>query len=454
MRVAPARSDIAPSASSYLVSMRLAPDYSAARSATTREARKVAAYEALRDAEAVTSAQLLPKLEGLRDAGVVDGWEFLPLTGALVVNAPLTRDQALFDALKGMDLLDNVVRNRWTELAPGPEVPKPNHSGGPASHGETPAWQPLTIKADAAWREGVTGRGVTIGFVDSGADANHEAIRDRYRGWRANGANVDDHNFFDFMDPAQTALHDRWGHGTNTASMAVGGGPRQVGVAPGANFISARAFGGGITDLATKLRAMAWMLAPTDSRGEHADPTLAPDVVNMSFGSRDAEGLRFADVLDAYEAAGIVAVAAAGNTGRRGPASVLLPAGFATTLAVGFTDQRDQLDPKTAIGPGPVPGRDGLPIAKPDVVAPGTNVVGADRGAGYAEFTGSSMSSAVVSGVVALLLEKYPQLTPAQVRAAITSSAVDIGDPGFDARAGHGRVDVEAALRRAGELVR
>lgn len=442
----------------YVASLRLAPTYSTLDAGLDRSERKVQAVERLRSAESAVRATLEPQLDALRGAGLLAGYEFLPLAGAVLLHVDAAQALDSRDAFESIAELGQVVDNRMVQFVPTPGAAPADTPPPPppiaAELRDGMAWQVPAVGADAAWKQGITGQGVVIGMVDSGADPSHPAIGPHYRGTGADGAQSHDHNFYDAMDPTRSDLHDAWGHGTNTTSLAVGGSTEaRTGIAPGAKFIAARVFGGGSTDLATMLRGASWMLAPTDSAGANADAAKAPDVVNMSFGARGAEGMLYENVLRAYEAAGIVAVAAAGNGGRRGPGTVLAPAMFPTVLAAGFTDRTGALDPRTAQGPGSILRPDGTPVDKPDVVAPGSGVDTALIGGGYGELAGSSLSSAVVSGVAALLLGRHPRLTPAQVREAITSSARDVDTPGFDSRSGHGAVDVMAALRRADELV-
>jgi serine protease len=72
---------------------------------------------------------------------------------------------------------------------------------------------------------------------------------------------------------------------------------------------------------------------------------------------------------------------------------------------------------------------------------------------GYAKYDGTSMATPHVSGVAALVWSKYPQATPAQVREALTYSAMDLGAQGRDTSYGHGLVQAAAALDRLADVV-
>ncbi len=422
--------------------------------------RKVAAWQWFAGAERAARRSIEGQLAALRSEGVLAGWEFVPNTGAVVLNAPEAVATAAWQAIRGIEGLGTIVRGKSIEevrnaggaVPPGTDT---NHRGkviqaDPVTEKQRPAWQVHAIGADKLWQQGIDGRGVTIGFVDSGADVTHRAIASHYRGFREGGRFDDNYNFYDATGTSDS-IHDGWGHGTNTASVAVGGTKAfQTGVAPGAKFISARVFGEGKGSILTKLKGLGWMLAPTDKTGRNADARYAPDIVNMSFGSGDGEHLVLHPVMKAYEAAGIIPVAAAGNGGRRGEGTVIEPASFKEVIGVGFTDKRGRVSPRSA--QGPVKGVPGGVTPKPDFVAPGDNVVAALKDGGYSLLSGSSLSSAITSGAIALLLSKYPDLTMTQIRQALSSTAHDLGEPGRDYRTGYGSIDIDAAFAMAGRI--
>jgi serine protease AprX len=157
---------------------------------------------------------------------------------------------------------------------------------------------------------------------------------------------------------------------------------------------------------------------------------------------------------------GIVVVAAAGNSGPK-DGTINKPADDPMVISVGAYDDRlDTLlaNDRVADWSSRGPTVDG--IAKPDVVAPGRTLVStvdprslvAQQNAdslvapGYIVGSGSSQAAAVTSGAAALLLSQRPSLTPDQVKAALRSTAVKIGDTPGTAQ-GRGRVAVDAALQ-------
>jgi subtilisin family serine protease len=154
----------------------------------------------------------------------------------------------------------------------------------------------------------------------------------------------------------------------------------------------------------------------------------AVDVLNLSFaGPRDQLVAR---LIRRALAQGIVVVAAAGNDGP--DASPLYPAAYDGVIAVAATDHRDRPY---------VHGARGRHIS---VAAPGVDVVTTQPGETIAYVSGTSMAAAQISGVVALMRERWPELAPPQVKAILETTARRID--GAESGLGSGVVDAEAAL--------
>src|SRR5699024_1956890 len=147
-------------------------------------------------------------------------------------------------------------------------------------------WNVDRVDAPAAWEMGVDGTGTVVASIDTGAQWDHPALKEQYRGYDASSDDVDhDFNWYD-ATADQSEPYDDIGHGTHVTGTMVGSeadGSNQVGVAPGAEWIAVKAFteaGGTDADL---LDAAEWIMAPTDADGnERVD--MAPDVVNNSWG--------------------------------------------------------------------------------------------------------------------------------------------------------------------------
>jgi hypothetical protein len=272
---------------------------------------------------------------------------------------------------------------------------------------------------------------------------DHAALLTAYAGDTGAGF---DHNYHWFdATSGRTIPYDDNGHGTHTMGTILGddGAGNQIGVAPGARWIAVKAFNatgiGSSTDLH---EAFQWVLAPCDSTGQNCDPARAPRIVSNSWGSRDGSRTEFLPDLQALRAAGIWPVFSAGNSG---PAAgtVGSPGSFAESFAVGATNSRDQLATFSSRGPSPL-----TPEVKPDVVAPGVEVRSSLNDGDYAQFSGTSMACPHVAGLGALLLSAEPSLTLDQIEDLVTTTAVDLGNPGPDTAYGYGRIDALAVVQR------
>lgn len=433
----------------YVASLKVNPNFAPALDAGTRADRKSLAYGAMLDAELAVKTTLVPKLDALKAEGLLRGYDFAAGTGALILNVDESRAGAAFQALQGVDELGRIVRNREVKLdtiVTGPVAT-------PEAGDKTVEWNVDKLGVQQAWAQGVTGEGVVVGIVDTGANVGHEALRAQYRGTNADGTFDHDYNFYDPIAGRKDAYDDH-SHGSHVAGTSVGGtGDHLTGMAPGAKFIATKVFtASGSGNTAAILKGLSWMLAPTKADGTGADPTKAPDIVSNSWGNSNGASLSYIDAWKAFEAAGIVPVVAAGNSGPRGN-TVGAPGSYEQSITVGATDRDDKVTSFSSRGPSKLKDADGNFLRKPDVSAPGKDIISAGKsGNEYVKMSGTSMATPAVSGLVALLLSKFPNLTTEQVREVLVKSAVDIDAPGYDVNAGHGRVDAVAMLAKAQEL--
>ncbi len=171
------------------------------------------------------------------------------------------------------------------------------------------------------------------------------------------------------------------------------------------------------------------------------------DVINLSIGEPEIEPSRdvVALALDAAAAAGVVPVVAAGNDfDDFGLGSLSSPGSSTRAITVGASTSGTApgIASFSSSGPTPVSLR-----LKPDFVAPGTSILSAEPD-GWATSSGTSMAAPHVSGAVALLLQRHPEWTPDQVKAALSVTARPVSVGGVASpttRAGAGLVDVAAA---------
>jgi serine protease AprX len=280
------------------------------------------------------------------------------------------------------------------------------------------------VGAEKLRAKGVTGKGVTVAVIDTGV-ADLPDLRDRIV--PVNGRQCQ--NF-----SGETGCGDGFGHGTFMAGLIAGGGAaskgRYTGVAPGARILSVKVGGrDGSADVSKLLAAIQWVVAYRARYGIK--------VLNLSVGTDSGTSWRSDPLNYAVERAwqaGITVVVSAGNFGP-GRATIAKPADDPWVLTVGATDDRgtaglgDDLLPDFS-SRGPAPDQ----VAKPDLAAPGAWVVSLRSpgstierefpGTGaYRRGSGTSMSAAVTSGAVALLLQARPGWAPNRVKFALTSTA-------------------------------
>lgn len=332
-----------------------------------------------------------------------------------------------------------------------------------------------TIGADAVWPTGVTGRGVTVAFFDSGVDAANAMLASRWRGRSGDTRAA-------WFDPFRRASEpqDLIGHGTQVAVAAVGALPAGdtlrlpdggtlvaatgtdivTGPAPEAEWIAARVFdvlGNGVyTRRSVLLQAFQWALDPDGVPGTDD----APDVINNSWGiypgSSDFDPCLdpIYEAVDAAEAAGIAVLFATGNAGPS-PGSVAPPAARddpgLRSFAVGATQGVETLSVAEYSGRGPSPCGGGI---KPEVAAPGTVPEVRAAGPRTARLTGftvqgTSFAVAQASGTIALMRQARPGASPETLKRILRDEARDLNPAGPDNDTGWGVIDVPAAVARA-----
>jgi subtilisin family serine protease len=272
---------------------------------------------------------------------------------------------------------------------------------------------------------GLTGAGVRIGVIDTGADGNHPDLKGRI-------------TLYKDLSGETTFPTDTQGHGTHTAGTLVGGNASgtQIGVAPDAELLVARGIAGS-SSLTNLLKAMEWMLDP-DGDPATAD---APVVVSMSWHSGSGDQEPFYRALAAMEAAGVIANFSAGNSGTRG---LTHPKEYPYTFTTAATDSGDGIASFSSRGPATYKG---TTQQKPEWAAPGVDIYSAKPGGGYTKMSGTSMACPHGAGVIALLFQANPDLTPTQVREVLTTTAKDLGPVGWDKAFGAGRLDAFAAVQ-------
>ncbi|MFZ1753635.1 MAG: S8 family peptidase, partial [Caldilineaceae bacterium] len=279
------------------------------------------------------------------------------------------------------------------------------------------------IGADKVWQQlGNRGEGVTVCIIDTGIDSDHPDFAGRIGQTK------------DFS--GKGSVEDGNGHGTHVASTVAGTGAasngKYVGVAPAATIMVAKVLsdsgGGRMSDV---MAGVEWAVQN------------GAQVLNLSLGSDgNSDGQdALSTMCNAAVDAGKVVVVAAGNAGPRAN-TVGSPDAAEKVITIGASTDSDGMANFSSRGPT----ADGR--VKPDVIAPGTQIVAA-RATGtsmgqvvddnYTSAQGTSMATPHVTGLCALMLKANAQLSPADVKRILRDTAVDLG---MDANSqGQGRVD-------------
>lgn len=269
-------------------------------------------------------------------------------------------------------------------------------------------WNLQMIGADRVWKElGVRGAGVVVGNSDTGEDAAHPELAGQYRGVQSGS----DYNWYDPWNHTQTPI-DNVGHGTHTLGTILG---KNTGVAPDAQWIGCVNLARNLGNPGYYLDCMQFMLAPFPLDGnpfKDGKPELGAMVLNNSWGCPGLEGCDpnvFLPAVKALKDAGIFVEASAGNSGYTGCGSIRDPiAIYSEVFTTGAVDSNGDLTIFSSLGPVTV---DGSSRLKPDLVAPGENVLSAYPGGTYSIVSGTSMAGPHTVGVVALMWSANPSLT-------------------------------------------
>ncbi|MEB3181774.1 MAG: S8 family serine peptidase, partial [Nostocaceae cyanobacterium] len=287
-------------------------------------------------------------------------------------------------------------------------------------------WGNDMVNAPEAWARGYTGQGVTVAVIDSGVDINHEDLRNNI--WRNAGEIAGDGIDNDGNGYIDDVYGWNFGVGQNnnnvlpgTTSSGQGHGTHVAGTIAAANNAI------GMTGVAYNARIMAIRMGDVNDSGSFTNAgnlasaiRYAVDngarVINMSLGWSDSTALR--DALAYAASRNVITVSAAGNSGNSLPPG--FPARYATDygLSVGAVDRN-----RVIASFSQTPGTDSR---MQHVMAPGVGIYSTTPNNTYGTKNGTSMATPHVAGVVALMLSANPNLTHAQVRDILTSSATSL----------------------------
>ena len=333
------------------------------------------------------------------------------------------------------------------------------------------------LQADGAWAEprpapeptGYTGRGVGVATIDSGIDGTHAGVHFpeitvqnvRPVGFKDVGFNASE------WSPAIENLpvtDVTSGHGSHVAGIIAGRGTAAGsyrGVAPGASLIGLGASDG--AEMLTILQSYDWIIDNKDRYGIR--------VINNSWAHSEPQvpyldGNALDKASKAAVDAGLVVVFAAGNAGKAGDTfnnyarnDWVLSVGSVNKNGVpsSFSSRGNATHHATVVAPGeyvasvratagPVSQANATPFDLTDPASP--KMIPPDQWPYYTVKTGTSMATPHVAGVVALMLEANPALTPAQVKTILATTAVPVAGCGT-VDCGSGMVNALAAVRAA-----
>ncbi|MDO5422870.1 MAG: S8 family peptidase [Eubacteriales bacterium] len=276
------------------------------------------------------------------------------------------------------------------------------------------------VHAQEAYQKGFFGQGVTVAVLDTGLFL-HPDFTGRVAG------------FQDILRK-RGMCYDDSSHGTHVGGILAGDGRmsagKYAGIAPACRILPVKVLdrkGNGMRSDVEK--GIAWVIQKKEEYGIR--------IMNISVGTVKEDQELDRTILDAVERAwdsGIVVVVAGGNMGPE-PMSITVPGNSRKVITVGASDDcrlpagRRDVRPCYS-GRGPTHEC----ICKPDICAPGSGIMACapklvGKGFFYQVKSGTSMATPVVSGAIALLLSRYPNLTNVEVKMRLRETAEDLGMP-------------------------
>ncbi|MDP8204511.1 MAG: S8 family serine peptidase [Candidatus Tenebribacter mawsonii] len=348
-------------------------------------------------------------------------------------------------------------------------APKINKNSDESLHetrdGREITWNVTKVNADDVWAQGYFGSGIVVAVLDTGVNYNHTDLNDHL--W--SHPDYPNHGY-DFVNGDDNPMDDH-GHGTHCAGTVAGDGTSgsQTGMAPEASIMCIKL----LDSTGNGSESVCWTAI------EFAVDNGA-DVLSMSFGWQHNWGtnrISWRNAMDYVYAADVFASVAAGNEGNQQgsypiPDNVRTPGdcpppwlhpdqtltgGISSVVCIGATDSNDNLAGFSGRGPvtwETVAGfndyayNPGMGLIRPDISAPGDNIKSLDYSSntGYASgWSGTSMATPCVAGVIALMLSKDFTLTPTQIDQIIEENVAVAQNPKNN-NFGSGRIDALASV--------
>lgn len=270
-------------------------------------------------------------------------------------------------------------------------------------------WNLTQIGAEKGWNISAGRDDLIIAILDTGVDEDHPDLADKL---------VEGYNAIDGSDNVE----DEHGHGTHVAGIA-----------------------SAVTNNLSGIAGVSWQnkLMPVKVLNQDGEGGLyelingiywatdhGADVINLSLGDEEPSELLHEAIRYAYEH-DVVLVAASGNDHVDIP---IYPAAYPEVLAVSAVNQKKEITSFSNYGP------------YIDVAAPGEHIPGTFTDNQYVFMSGTSMAAPHVTGLVALIRSRWPQLTNEEVMNLIRQTAEDLGERGYDPYYGYGLINVYQAL--------
>lgn len=362
----------------------------------------------------------------------------------------------------------------WATKALGRQVgvasAEPNYWRQPLAVPDDPLyaeqWHYPQIQLSQAWNVTTGSSDVTVAVIDTGILSNHpdfagqlvsgaDLISDRENAGDGDGADTDPEDAGDQqLGDGSSSFHGT--HVAGTVAAATNNGTGVAGVAWNSRIMPIRVlgrFGGTTFDLIQSIRYAAGL-----SNATGTFPAQAADVINMSLGGGAFSQSEADAVADARDA-GVIVIAAAGNSGSN---RLEYPASYEGVVSVAATNQTNTLTGYSNFGsmvdvaaPGGDAGEDADSDGFPDGVL---STIGSDRDGtvtyGYRRYEGTSMAAPHVAGVAALMKSVYGELTPAQFDQVLREGRItdDLGEEGRDDDFGYGLINANKAVITAQQL--
>ncbi|NMB28138.1 MAG: S8 family peptidase [Tissierellia bacterium] len=274
-----------------------------------------------------------------------------------------------------------------------------------------------TMKARFPHERGYKGTGITIAVIDTGVAPHQDLTKPANRIL----------GFKDFINKKSSPYDDN-GHGTHVSGIIAGNGyssrGKYTGIAPEANILAIKALDNeGSGNTSNIINAISYVIETRDKYNTK--------ILNLSIGSPANNTCKKDPLCKAVAEAietGLIVIAAAGNSGPDGK-TILSPGISPNVITVGAIDDNRTIDPTDdVIAPFSSRGPTNEGLIKPDIVAPGVNINSLSNSKldGYNALSGTSMATPLVSGSIALLLNKNNSLSSKDVKKKLMASCIDL----------------------------